>query len=377
MTRRKILLVVNPVAGLGGPLALKGTDEETGRKLLLRGAESVSYTRARLFLRTLKRLEPGIEIITGRYMGYELSLEEGFRSVNVYNPPEWPTRSSDTLKLVERGLRENPDIVVFVGGDGTARLVADALRSHGASIPMLGVPAGVKMYSSVYAVNPQAAALALVEYLSGKAGLCDAEIMDIDEDAFRRGRLSARLYAIVKSICSRHMVGSSKQPSPSTLEEEENKLAIARYVVENFVKECTLLVLGPGTTVAAIARVLNTPKTLLGVDVYHGSHPLELDVDEAKLYSLVASHKGRKLLIVTPIGGQGFILGRGNQQISPRVLKLFNLDEELLIIATRSKMRQLRNRLRVDTGDEEVDKRLRGYRKVLVDYNEFIVARIE
>ncbi len=376
MGGHKLLFIVNPVAGLGGPLALKGTDEEFGRNLLLRGVKPVSYERARRFLNALRALGLDVELITAKYLGYELAVEQGLKARMIYEPPVWPTRARDTVEAVRRGLEEEPELIVFAGGDGTAIVIADAMGGK-RSTPLLGVPAGVKMYSGVFAANPVAAAYAVHEYFSGRASLCDAEIMDIDEEAFRRNLLRVKLHAIVKTICSRYTVSVTKQPSPSTSEEEENKIAIARYVVENYVKHCTLLVLGPGSTVAAIARVLGKPKSLLGVDVYHNDSVVALDVNEEKLYDIVRNHKGRKLLVVTPIGGQGFIFGRGNQQISPRILKLFDINNEVLIVATRSKIRQLGYRLRVDTGDTELDQKLRGYRKVLIDYNEFSVARVE
>ncbi len=377
--QRKLLLVVNPVAGLGGPLGLKGTDEETGRRLLLSlKGEPPAYTRARRFLLAMRRrCGDEVVVLSARRLGYELAIEAGFRVSLVYEPPEWPTRSTDTFNAVVEGLKRNPALVVFVGGDGTARLVYDAMMANGAGDkPVLGVPAGVKMYSGVYAVRPEEGAQLVCKYIRGEASTCEAEIMDVDEVAFREGRLVARLYGVARVPCGSELVGVSKQPSPAGAEEEENKEAIARYVLEEYVKPCTLLILGPGTTTAAIARLMGVPKTLLGVDVYHNGQPIALDVDEAKLYKLVKGYQGKKLIVVTPIGGQGFILGRGNQQISPRVVRAVGL-ENIIVVATRGKMRSLGGRLRVDTGDPELDAVLRGYRRVIIDYGEEVVARVE
>lgn len=377
--RREIVFVVNPVAGLGGPLGYKGTDEELGRRLLERLAgEPPAYRRARLFAESLSGLGCVEVAYTAPRLGYEILRDAGIAAEVVYEPPEWPTRSRDTYETVRRGLERGARIVVFVGGDGTARIVYDAIRDAGLlnEVVVLGVPAGVKMYGSVYAVRPREGARVLCDYIEGGSGLCDAEIMDIDEDAFRRNELRAKLYGIVRSPCSKLMVGSSKQPSPSTLEEEENKRGIARYIVERYVRECTMIVLGPGTTTAAIAKELGLPKTLLGVDVYHGRSVVALDVDEEKLYRLLSSHPGRKLVIVSPIGGQGFILGRGNQQISPRIVRLVG-PENIIVVATRSKMQSLGWRLRVDTGDPALDEALRGYRRVVIDYNEEAMVRVE
>ena len=377
--RREIVFVVNPVAGLGGPLGYKGTDEELGRRILLNvKTEPPAYRRAKQFVSTLARLGCIDRAYTAPRLGYEILREYGIEAEEVHVPREWPTRSQDTYETVVRGLEKGARIVVFVGGDGTARIVYDAIRDLGLleETTVLGIPAGVKMYGSVYAVRPTEGARALCDYIEGRGGTCEAEVMDIDEDAFRRNELRVRLYGVVRVPCSPAMVGSSKQPSPSTSEEEENKRAIARYIVERYVRECTVIVLGPGTTTAAIAREMGVPKTLLGVDVYHGRRVIALDVNEETLYRILLQHPGRKVIIVSPIGGQGFILGRGNQQISPRIIRLVG-PENIVVVATRSKMQSLGWRLRVDTGDPEVDKLLQGYRRVVIDYNEEAIVRVE
>lgn len=377
--RRKLCFVVNPLAGIGGPLALKGSDGEAGIAALKRGAQLVSPGKAVRFLSRLRflGLSERLEIITaGGLMGEEEAREAGVKARTVYQPGDWPTSRRDTVETVKRCLREGAEIVVFTGGDGTARDVLDALGDAVERVPVLGVPAGVKMYSSVYAENPEAAADVLRDWLARRS-LCDAEVLDIDEDAFRRGELRTRLYGIAKTPCSPRMVGASKQPSQSTPEEEENKRAIARYLAESM-EPCTLYILGPGSTVKALADEIGVEKTLLGVDVVHNQRLLARDVDEEALYRLVEKHiekGGRVKLIVTPIGGQGYILGRGNQQISPRILRLVGKDG-LIVIATRGKMQRLR-KLRVDTGDPEVDAALRGYVRVVIDYGEELVARVE
>ncbi|WP_338252461.1 ATP-NAD kinase family protein [Pyrodictium abyssi] len=376
--RRRLCFVVNPLAGIGGPLALKGSDGEAGLIALERGAALVSPQKAARFLSRLKTLgiDKGLDILTaGGLMGEEEAATAGLRAIVVYRPQGWPTRRQDTIAAVKNCLKEGSEIVVFVGGDGTARDVLEALGpSH--EVPVLGVPAGVKMYSSVYAETPEAAADVLWEWLHS-GGLCEAEVLDIDEEAFRAGELRVKLYGVARVPCSSKMVGSSKQPSPSSPDEEENKQAIARYVVESM-KPCTLYILGPGSTVKAIADEMGVEKTLLGVDVVHNGRVVALDVDEEKLYEIVKSHLARGgsvKLIVTPIGGQGYILGRGNQQISPRVLRLIG-KKGIVVVATRNKVQHLR-KLRVDTGDPELDRELRGYIRVVVDYGEELMMRVD
>ncbi len=379
--RRRICFVVNPLAGVGGPLALKGSDGEAGLKALQRGARLVAPGRARVFLRSLppaarRRI---LFLTAGGLMGSEEARAEGVEARVVYEPVAWPTSPADTVEAVKACAKEGAELVVFVGGDGTARDVVRALGEAGADeTPVLGVPGGVKMYSSVFASSPAAAAAALAEWLEGRASRCRAEVMDIDEEAFRRGVLRVRLYGYAYTLCSGYMVGSSKQVLTG-YDEEENKRAIARYVVENM-EECTLYVLGPGTTVKAVAEELGVPKTELGVDVVHNGRVVALDVDEEELYRLVEEHRrrgGRVRIIVSPIGGQGFILGRGNQQISPRVIRAAGGREALLVLATEAKLASTGRRLRVDTGDEELDRELSGYIRVVTDYGVEEIVPVE
>lgn len=379
--KRRVCFLVNPLAGIGGPLALKGSDGEAGLEALRRGARLVAPERARVFLRSLppaarRRV---LFLTAGGLMGLEEARAEGVEARVVYEPRGWPTTPLDTVEAVRACVGEGAELVVFVGGDGTARDVVRGLAEAGAAeLPVLGVPGGVKMYSSVFASSPAAAAAALAEWLEGRASRCRAEVMDIDEEAFRRGVLRVRLYGYAYTLCSGYMVGSSKQVLTG-YDEEENKHAIARYVAENM-EECTLYVLGPGTTVKAVAEELGVPKTELGVDVVHNGHVVALDVDEETLYRLVAEHRrrgGRVRIVVSPIGGQGFILGRGNQQISPRVLRAAGGKEALIVLATEAKLASTGRRLRVDTGDEELDRMLSGYIRVVTDYGVEEVVPVE
>ncbi len=377
----KVCFIVNPLAGIGGPLGLKGSDGEAGLEALRRGARLVAPSRAREFIAEAKRigvLDKVIVLTANGLMGEDELRSEGYQSpIIVYKYETFPTRVEDTKRTITKCLREGAELIVFVGGDGTARDVLSALKRAGSTdTPLLGVPGGVKMYSSVFAENPRAAAHVLHEWLENPS-TCEAEILDIDEEAFRRGELRVRLYGYARTPCSRFLVGSSKQPSLGTPDEEENKEGIARYVVENM-EHCTLYVLGPGSTTAKIAELMKAPKTLLGVDVYHNGRLVASDVDEETLYNIVSDHVkrgGKVKIIVSPIGGQGYILGRGNQQISPRIIRLVG-KENIIVIATHSKIARLK-KLRIDTGDPELDKGLRGYIRVVVDYGEEYVMKIE
>ena len=383
MSKTRICFVVNPIAGMGGPLALKGTDGKARWEAVRRGAEPVAPKRAKRFLDELEKLGM-LELIsfytaTGS-MGEEL-LEKYNADYEVVNIVVNPTVAADTIETVVRCCKRDVDLIVFCGGDGTARDVSLALAGKGCkNIPVLGIPSGVKMYSSVFAVNPEAAAQAVAEFIrSEKANCCcEGEIVDIDEEAFRKNILDIKLYMLAQTLCSKHLVGISKQPTPETLDEEENRRAIADHVLRYYVRPGTLIVLGPGTTTKAIADALGVEKTLLGVDVIHCEKLVARDVDGPTLERIVENHLkqgGRVLVVVSPIGGQGFIFGRGNQQITPHVLKLVGRNN-ILVVATHSKISKLK-KLRVDTGDPELDKMLKGYIRVVVDYGEEVVMKVE
>ena len=375
---RRVCFVVNPFAGVGGPLGMKGSDglavEALRRRLKLSAPE-----RARRFVRaltaSLSDVSDVLFLTAEGAMGSTYLSEAGLSHVIVYSPSGWPTSSKDTEATVRACLGEGAEVIVFVGGDGTAR---DVLRAAGSQAVLIGVPAGVKMYSGVFAETSEAAAGALKALLRGEAVPCPVEILDINEEAFRGDRLDVKLYGVATSVCSPGMVTISKQPTHIHDDAlAENVDAIARYVVENM-EECTLYILGPGTTVEAIARRLGVKKTLLGVDVVHNGRLVAADVDEETLYKIVHLHRkqgGRVVIVVTPIGGQGFILGRGNQQISPRVIREAGGADALLVVAPRAKLEKT-PMLRVDTGDPELDKELAGYVRVVIDYGEETVAKV-
>ena len=364
---RKVCFVVNPIAGLGGPFGLKGSDDpEAIRNLLAQGVRPRAPLRAFRFLMSLREKE--VEFITaGGLMGAEELRGAGLRHEVIHQPGEYTT-PFDTRITVTKALNEGVELVVFVGGDGTARDVA-AVRGD---VPVLGVPAGVKVYSGVFGATPEDAAAIFDAWMKGKAELVDAEILDIDEKALREDTLRVRLHSIVKTP----KVPGLLQPSKGLFggaTEEENKEAIARYVAEEKIMDGVLYVLGPGSTIKALADELGVEKTLLGVDLYADGRIIAKDVDEETILRYMKRFP-RTVVVVTPIGRQGFILGRGNQQISPRVLREIP-KTDLLVLATKTKLRET-PLLRVDTGDPEVDTRFRGYVRVVVDYREERIVKV-
>ena len=271
------------------------------------------------------------------------------------------TSCEDTLHMAEAMVAVGVDLLVFCGGDGTAR---DILRAVGLKVPVLGVPTGVKMHSAVFAMTPQAAARVAIRYLWVGLPLHEAEVMDIDEQAFREGHLSAELYGYVLSPFEPHLIQGNKLESPTTEDEVRNQAAIAIYIIEEMQPNITYI-MGPGTTTRTISDLLDEKKTLLGVDLFENKKIIVSDTNERQILQAIAGRAAK--IIVTPIGGQGFIFGRGNQQISSTVIRHVGLDN-IVVVATKSKLDKLKS-LRVDTGDSELDKefRARGIR-VVTDY---------
>lgn len=363
--------IVNPIAGMGGRVGLKGTDGEAYLLALKKGAKPVSPERALRFLNSLDVRDLEIYSAPG-IMGADVVSRSRVRDrlakiIGRIGPRM--TTAEDTKRIAREMVDEGIDLLVFVGGDGTARDVMDAVDMK---IPVLGVPSGVKIYSSVFAVSPEAAAEIVKAFSEGNVVIVEEEVLDIDEEAFRRDELRVRLYGYLKVPVVRGLVQASKEPSQDIAEEEENKRAIAETIVDDMEPD-TLYILGPGTTVKAIADLLGIEKTVLGVDAVYNFKLVGKDLDEKGILELLNKYPKAKI-IVTPIGGQGFIFGRGNQQISPEVIKRVGR-ENIIIVATRRKINKLKV-LRVDTGDPAVDKMLRGYMKVLIDYNEYLVMKV-
>ncbi len=367
----KLGLLVNPIAGMGGAVGLKGTDgAKTLREAEMRGARPVSPEKTREFLQRLDPSEFIHELIVAPGpMGEELAKAADLQCKSI-GTIERKTKATDTVRISGLMKRRKVDLLVFCGGDGTAR---DILRGAGSNQPVLGVPAGVKVYSSVFAITPSAAAETALQFLAGILPTRRGEVLDIDEKMYRRNLLSVQLVGYLTTPDSGFLIQGSKSATRDS--ETEELISVAKYVREEMNPE-VVYVLGPGTTVEKIGEGLGVKKTLLGVDVVKGDGTiLGRDVDETQLLERIEN--GPVKIIVSPIGGQGFLFGRGNQQISSRVIWKAGV-ENLIVVASRTKIELLEpRRLLVDTGDPELDKRLKGYVRVVTGYREEMVLKVE
>jgi predicted polyphosphate/ATP-dependent NAD kinase len=343
---RRIGFVCNPIAGMGGRVGLKGTDGKVS-EARERGAEPRAPERALEALSALHERAADVELLAaGDPMGASEAREAGFSPEVVHEPGGGETSAADTRAAVRELLDRGVDLVLFVGGDGTATDVAETIAERDGETPMLGVPAGVKIYSSVFGVTPADAGRIAAAFDATES----REVSDIDEDAYREGEVHTTLRAVV-DVPVAEALQSSKQLGGGLVE------GLATAFAEE-IEPDTTYVLAPGSTVGAIEEALGVSGSPLGVDVYRDGELLVRDGSESEILEALGE---RNVIVVSPIGGQGFVFGRGNQQLSPAVIRRCEVE----IVASRSKLDTI-GVLRVDTGDPDLDEELRGWTRVRV-----------
>jgi predicted polyphosphate/ATP-dependent NAD kinase len=372
MTQRRLGLIVNPIAGIGGRVGLKGSDgAEIQKRAVELGAVPQAMSRAIEALERLKAVD-GLQIVTyPGEMGEDAARACSFEPEIIGSITPGRTTAQDTQDAASEMQRQGVDLLLFAGGDGTAR---DIYAAVGTSLPVLGIPAGVKIHSAVYATHPRSAGQLAALYLQGKvSGLREVEVMDIDEEAFRRNQLSARLHGYLKIPFWTSLVQSQKMPSVG---EASALAAIAEDIVTKM-EEDVLYIIGPGTTTRAIAEEMGLDKTLLGVDAVLDRRLVARDASESQLLALLDEHgDGKARIVVTPIGGQGYLFGRGNQQISPQVIERVGR-ERIIAVSTPGKLYALGSQpLLVDTGSRAVDEMLTGYLTLVTGCNERAVRKV-
>lgn len=366
----KLGVIINPYAGLGGSVGLKGSDGEAIRtEALARGAEQRAPQRMARALQSLAAFRDRLSIYCfADDMGAAVAQALGFATVIVGQAQHQPTHPEDTCAAARALMAARVDLILFAGGDGTARLIADVV---GTSQPVLGVPSGVKMHSGVYAISPEAAGDILQQLLQGKlVNIAERDVKDIDEEAFRQGQVRARFYGTLLVPEDSQLLQQVK--NAGTERDELAQLDVAETLIEQL-QDDTLYIVGPGSTTQVFLQQLGLEGSLLGVDLLLNRELIARDLSAAQLLAAIEAQQLPCKIVVTAIGGQGHILGRGNQQLSPVVLRRVGIDN-LVVIAARGKILALNGRpLLVDTNDPELDKSFCGYRPVITGYQESII----
>lgn len=374
----RVGVLVNPDAGLGGRLGFKGSDGRA-KEARAAGAEDRAGPRMSQCMAKLNQLlnsglnrsniTPEIFTWEGRMGGDWLNE---FNYTNLGNSPK-ETSAEDTSKLVNDLLSSQVDVILYAGGDGTTRDIVNAMKGN--ETPLIGVPGGVKMHSGCFATTPNAAAEVLLSFLQGDLLSSITEVMDLDEEVYLKGEWKVKMYGEAWTPSSpRFMQGSKQQVERASEDEIIEGLSnhISDLINEN---KNLMVILGSGGTINRIGKHLGLDLTLLGIDIYHKGEVF-CDLNEQQLLEKIQPYEGEKLLLLSPMGGQGFLIGRGNLQLSPNVLRAIG-HKSILGVATPSKLIGL-NFLRIDTGDPELDLKFQEKRfiKLLQGYRTTRVIRV-
>jgi len=379
----KIGFVINPLAGIGGSVALKGSDgEKVVEQALSLGAEPQAESRGKL---AMSQIEPvdgvSFSILTAAGAMGENTLTTLNLPFEVIYQAESQSTALDTKNVVRRFVERGVDLIVFAGGDGTARDVLDILSAAGSekqAIPVIGIPAGVKIHSAVYALTPVRAGELINQVINNlPLSLIDAQVMDLDEEAFREGRVVAKCYGYLSVPVDDTRMQLIKQGGLN-----QHELAvqdIAADIIESMQADVYYLI-GSGSTTAEVMNQLDLENTLLGIDIVFNQGLVANDVDEQMILETIKDSPAK--IIVTIIGGQGHIFGRGNQQLSVKVIKTImkqsaDEKENISIIATNEKLRSLEKRPMIaDTGDVSLDEKLSGLYSVITGYQQKTLYRL-
>lgn len=369
----RIGLLINPLAGIGGPLALKGSDgDEIVSKALSAGAECLSSQRAEVALSQLSNFSNDIEWFTApSSMGEHCLKRCGFSFTVVGELSQEKTTAEDTQRIAKELVEQKIDLLLFAGGDGTARNLVDAIAYDviGQQQLVLGIPAGVKMHSGVYAISPQAAARVVQEFLQKKpVSISLQEVRDIDESLLREGQVNSKYYGELMVPNDERYVQQVK--NSGELDDSAMQMEIAAGIVDQMDND-TVYIVGAGTTPKAVMDELALPNTLLGVDIILGRELIASDLSAAELLDILARYPYHPIqLIMTATGGQGHIIGRGNQQLSSVLLNKIGKDNILLLL-TPNKLAALNGRpLLMDSGDKELDRQWQGWIPIITGYQQ-------
>lgn len=351
MNGRKIGLIVNPIAGVGGKVGLKGSDGVVEEAMALGSVPMSEQHAFRAVQEFANRLD--VIFVAGGSMGEEIVLSAGLNCEVVYHPISEKTAAEDTVEAAKAMIEVGIELLLFAGGDGTARNIA---KEVGSQVPLLGIPAGVKMYSGVFALTSIHAGLLVKKFLdSTTSKFREVEILDIDEDYLRRGRPDTQLYGYAQTFSD-----PTIQVTKSSQKQDEGVMldAVCRRLAKDF-EHNTIYIIGPGSTMQSLKKYAGEEGTLLGVDVIQNGKILILDAQEKQILALLKDFYAK--IYVGVIGGTGCLFGRGNQQISANVIELVG-KENIHVISTVEKLNGLGYEgFFVDTGKQAVDKMLSGF----------------
>lgn len=368
---KKVGLLINPIAGMGGKVGLKGTDGEATLQLAKeRGAVPESPNKAVKALEKLLPLKDNIHfLVASGHMGEHAVKAFGFNYDVIYQTAK-ETVQEDSFVFLELLKAEAVDLILFAGGDGTARDVAQVIKL---ATPSIGIPTGVKIHSPVYTVSPEAAGELAYTFLSNlPLSIVHQEVIDIEEEAFRNDEILTKVYGYLKVPYDEAHLQNLK--SPSRQSEENAQISAALQVIDDM-DEDVYYIIGSGSTTRGILNELNLPSTLLGVDIIKNKKFVAKDVYEQQILDIITDQPTK--LVVTPMGGQGYLLGRGNQQLSDKVLDKIT-KENLIILATPLKLDALKKRpLLVYTGNEAMDRKISGYYRVIVGYGKYVIYKVK
>lgn len=372
---KKLGLIINPIAGMGGSVGLKGTDGVL-HEALRRGAAPHAPERVKAALTELISCKDEVIIYTySGNMGGDLGAELGFTTVvmdeetDSHDGKLQSTGAGDTMRLAAQLLKEKVDLILFAGGDGTARDIYNAVELQAVCV---GIPAGVKIHSPVYAKNPKSAGSLAHLWLTGKISkTMETEVLDIDEEEYRKENITTRLYGYLKVPMERVLTQNRKSPTPLS---DTAAIEAVAYEVTDHMERDTYYLVGAGTTTRGVMQKLELKNTLIGVDLVLNKELVANDLYGAGILSYI---KGKKTkLIVTITGGQGFLFGRGNQQLTPEIIREIG-KENILILATKTKLAMLGgDPFLVDTFDEELNHALCGYYRVITGYGEYTMCKV-
>ncbi len=372
----KIGFIVNPIAGMGGKVGLKGTDGVLKDALKL-GAKPIAPNKAEETIKEFISKYSKDDIIwftcSGIMGGDELKNAGVIDMEIVYTPCNKNTSMQDTKNAAKELVKKQVDLIFFCGGDGTARDIFEIVSNK---LPILGIPSGVKMHSGVFGINTSSSARMLHEFVNKHLTIGDVEIMDLNEDRYRRGEWNIQLFGIAKGIVEPTYVQVGKTIFES-VSDDEIKNELAEHILDEIEQNKNFLFLfGPGGTIDYVARKLDIKNTLLGIDAVYNKKVIGIDLNEEEILRLLDKYPKVKV-ILSPIGAQGFILGRGNLQLSPEVIRKIGIDN-IIVISTPSKLESTPV-IRVDIGDKKLDKKFaeKEFMMIVIGYRLSRVVKIK